>query len=152
MITVEFSSLHVILKSGSPLYRKYLERKAHQERVKADGSQSGHVSHNTSATDQLFDDALFPNGESEDAAMMIKFALLVATRSLGFGHPITKKIDALHDRINGDDLLDVDMLEAPVNEWLKHYTPRYYGTRHEHPALYCQIVGLDLPDFLQGRD
>ena len=101
---------------------------------------------------QLFDDALFPNGESEDAAMMIKFALLVATRSLGFGHPVTKKIDALHDRINGDDLLDVDMLEAPVNEWLKHYTPRYYGTRHEHPALYCQIVGIDLPDFLQGRD
>ena len=101
---------------------------------------------------QLFDDALFPDDESEDAAIMIKFALLVATRSLGFGHPITKKIDALHDRSNGDDLLHVDMLEVTVNEWLKHYTPRYYGTRHEHPALFCEIVGTDLPDFLQGRD
>jgi hypothetical protein len=61
VITVEFSSLHVILKSGSLLYRKYLERKAHQERVKImDGSQSARASQNTTsaATDQLFDDAM----------------------------------------------------------------------------------------------
>lgn len=33
VITVDFASLHAILKSGSPLYRKYLERKSFQEKV-----------------------------------------------------------------------------------------------------------------------
>ena len=32
VITIEFSSLHSILKSGSPLYAKYLDRRAKQER------------------------------------------------------------------------------------------------------------------------
>eukprot|EP00522_Entomoneis_paludosa_P011531 CAMPEP_0172455762 /NCGR_PEP_ID=MMETSP1065-20121228/12231_1 /TAXON_ID=265537 /ORGANISM="Amphiprora paludosa, Strain CCMP125" /LENGTH=1384 /DNA_ID=CAMNT_0013208239 /DNA_START=266 /DNA_END=4420 /DNA_ORIENTATION=- len=57
VITVEFSSLHAILKTGSPLYRRYLERKAHQERVKMDGSQSDRISSAT-PTDHLLDDAL----------------------------------------------------------------------------------------------
>jgi len=57
VITVEFSSLHAILKTGSPLYRRYLERKAHQERVKLDGSQSDRMS-NATPTDHLLDEAL----------------------------------------------------------------------------------------------
>jgi len=36
VITIEFSSLHRILKVGSPLYRKYLERVSNQEQVKRD--------------------------------------------------------------------------------------------------------------------
>uniref|UniRef100_A0A7S1UTE9 Metallo-beta-lactamase domain-containing protein n=1 Tax=Grammatophora oceanica TaxID=210454 RepID=A0A7S1UTE9_9STRA len=35
VITVEFSDLHAILKSGSPLYRKYLERKNEQKQVES---------------------------------------------------------------------------------------------------------------------
>jgi hypothetical protein len=40
VITVEFAGLHSILKSGSSLYRKYLERKMYQERAKLDISSS----------------------------------------------------------------------------------------------------------------
>jgi len=54
VITVEFSGLHAILKAGSSLYRKYLDRKAHQERAKLD--TSGSELH-SSTTDQLLDDA-----------------------------------------------------------------------------------------------
>lgn len=36
VITVEFSNLHAILKSGSALYRKYLERRNYQEKVASD--------------------------------------------------------------------------------------------------------------------
>lgn len=55
VITVEFSSLHSILKSGSMLYRKYLERKSYQERAKLDISSGEQCS---STTQQLLDDAL----------------------------------------------------------------------------------------------
>jgi len=34
VITIEMDNMHPILKSGSPLYRKYLERRAQQERAK----------------------------------------------------------------------------------------------------------------------
>lgn len=54
VITVEFSSLHSILKSGSTLYRKYLERKMYQERAKMGLSSSDQ--HST--TEKLLDDAL----------------------------------------------------------------------------------------------
>lgn len=57
VITVEFSSLHAILKTGSLLYRRYLERKAHQERATMDDSQSGRLS-NATPTDQLLDEAM----------------------------------------------------------------------------------------------
>ena len=57
VITVEFSSLHAILKAGSPLYRRYLERKSSQERAKMDGSQSERLS-NATPTDHLLDDAV----------------------------------------------------------------------------------------------
>jgi CRP-like cAMP-binding protein len=55
VITVENSSLHYILKNGSPLYGKYLERKLHQERAKLDLSSS--EQHSTT-TEKLLDDAL----------------------------------------------------------------------------------------------
>ena len=51
VITVEFSNLHDILKSGSALYRKYLERRAQQQRrlsVEASSVASG----NTAATEK----------------------------------------------------------------------------------------------------
>jgi len=55
VITIEISHLHPILKSGSSLYRKYLERRAQQERAQslemADGDQM-------SATEQLLGEAL----------------------------------------------------------------------------------------------
>jgi hypothetical protein len=57
VITVEYSSLHTILKNGSPLYRKYLERKAYQEQAKMDRSLSGSEARST-ATEKLLDDAL----------------------------------------------------------------------------------------------
>ena len=55
VITVEFSSLHAILKSGSALYRKYLERRNQQRRVLA-GSSSEFKSGST--TQQLLEDAI----------------------------------------------------------------------------------------------
>jgi hypothetical protein len=55
VITVEFSSLHTILKNGSSLYKKYLERKSNQERVLMDiSSGSGH----SSSTGKLLDNAM----------------------------------------------------------------------------------------------
>lgn len=56
VITVEFSSLHAILKSGSTLYRKYLERKATQSRHAMAEPSSEHGSSN--ATDHLYQDAI----------------------------------------------------------------------------------------------
>ena len=57
VITVEFSNLHLILKSGSALYRKYLDRRAQQQRRLSHevGSQPSNAS---SATQQLLTDAL----------------------------------------------------------------------------------------------
>jgi CRP-like cAMP-binding protein len=55
VITVEIAGLHCILKTGSALYRKYLERKAYQERAKMDVSTS---EHHSTATERLLDDAL----------------------------------------------------------------------------------------------
>lgn len=55
VITVEFSGLEAILRSGSALYRKYLDRKAHQERALLDISSS--EQHSTT-TKQLLDDAM----------------------------------------------------------------------------------------------
>lgn len=60
VITVEYTSLHSILSTGSPLYRKYLERKAYQERVKMDIVKmdvSSSDQHSTT-TERLFDDAM----------------------------------------------------------------------------------------------
>lgn len=55
MITVDFASLHAILKSGSPLYRKYLERRSFQEKVIAEPVLREDES---SSTPQLFEKAL----------------------------------------------------------------------------------------------
>lgn len=55
VITVEFTGLHRILKMGSPLYRKYLERKLSQERAKLDFPAETDHSH---ATEKLLDDAI----------------------------------------------------------------------------------------------
>lgn len=55
VITVEFQSLHSILKGGSSLYRKYLESKSEQERAKMDISSS---EQHSSATEKLLNDAL----------------------------------------------------------------------------------------------
>jgi hypothetical protein len=55
VITVEMSGLEAILRSGSALYRKYLDRKAHQERALLDLSSS--EQHSTT-TKQLLDDAM----------------------------------------------------------------------------------------------
>ena len=55
VITVDFASLHAILKSGSPLYRKYLERSSFQEKVVADPAFREDVS---SSTPLLLDKAL----------------------------------------------------------------------------------------------
>jgi hypothetical protein len=54
VITVEYVGLHSILKSGSALYRKYLDRKSYQERAKMDIS----TSEQHSTTEKLLDDAL----------------------------------------------------------------------------------------------
>lgn len=59
VITVDFANLHSILKAGSRMYRRYLDRIAHQARVKHDASHS--VSERNSEatpTEQLFDDAV----------------------------------------------------------------------------------------------
>jgi CRP-like cAMP-binding protein len=53
VITIDFPGLHAILKSGSQLYRRFLDRNADQERAKMDVSSS----ENHSTTDQLLDDA-----------------------------------------------------------------------------------------------
>jgi len=54
VISVDFASLHSILKSGSSLYRKYLDRQSHQRQAKMDTSSSARHS---STTEQLLDDA-----------------------------------------------------------------------------------------------
>lgn len=54
VITVDFNSLHSILRNGSLLYRKYLDRQSHQEKAKKDSSP--HQRH-SSTTDKLLDDA-----------------------------------------------------------------------------------------------
>lgn len=53
VITVEFSDLHSILKSGSPLYRKYIGRTAEQQRVSNDSLDMG-----SSETEKLLTDAM----------------------------------------------------------------------------------------------
>lgn len=55
MITVDFANLHAILKSGSPLYRKYLERRSFQEKVVAEPALREDES---SSTPLLLDKAL----------------------------------------------------------------------------------------------
>jgi len=55
VITIEISHLHPILKSGSPLYRKYLDRRAQQERAQSlEMIEGDHMS----ATEQLLGEAL----------------------------------------------------------------------------------------------
>lgn len=55
VITIEISHLHPILKSGSPLYRKYLARRAQQERAQSlEMTEGDHMS----ATEQLLGEAL----------------------------------------------------------------------------------------------
>jgi len=56
VITIEFSNLHSILKSGSELYRKYLARKARRDQKNA---QAKFAKHNiTSSSQTVFDKAL----------------------------------------------------------------------------------------------
>jgi len=54
VITVDIASLHSILKSGSPLYKKYLDRQLQQNRAKMDTASSKRLS---STTEKLLDDA-----------------------------------------------------------------------------------------------
>lgn len=56
VITIEFSSLSAILRSGSALYRKYLERKVHQERAMLQDASTSE--HHSTTTEQLLDDAM----------------------------------------------------------------------------------------------
>jgi hypothetical protein len=59
VITIEFSNLHSILKGGSALYRRYLDRNAHQERVKMDASQSlSEKQSQATPTEQMFEEAM----------------------------------------------------------------------------------------------
>lgn len=55
VITIEISHLHPILKSGSPLYRKYLDRRAQQERAQSLEMSEGE---DVNATEQLLGEAL----------------------------------------------------------------------------------------------
>jgi hypothetical protein len=57
VITIDFTSLHEILKSGSRLYAKYLERKQHQRKRRSslEGSQA---STSSTPTDKLLGEAL----------------------------------------------------------------------------------------------
>jgi CRP-like cAMP-binding protein len=55
VITIEYSSLSAILRSGSTLYRKYLDRKMYQERAMLDASNS---EHHSTTTEALLDDAM----------------------------------------------------------------------------------------------
>ena len=57
VITVEFSSLHIILKSGSALYRKYLDRTLQQKRHLSLEVNS-EASTNSAATHKLLTTAL----------------------------------------------------------------------------------------------
>lgn len=54
VITVDYSNLHSILKNGSSLYRKYLERKVLQDRAKRDTASEQH----SNATEKMLDDAI----------------------------------------------------------------------------------------------
>ena len=59
VITIEFANLHSILKAGSKLYHRYLDRKAHQERVRNDASLSLSERHSEATpTDHMFEDAV----------------------------------------------------------------------------------------------
>lgn len=55
VITVDIASLHSILKSGSPLYKKYLDRQLQQNRAKMDDTLSH--KRQSSTTEKLLDDA-----------------------------------------------------------------------------------------------
>lgn len=57
VITVEFPSLHLILLSGSALYRKYLDRRAQQQR-RLSFEVGSQASTNSTATHKLLTDSL----------------------------------------------------------------------------------------------
>ena len=57
VITVDFHSLHLILKSGSPLYRKYLDRRSQQQR-RLSMEAGSQASTNSTTTHKLLTEAL----------------------------------------------------------------------------------------------
>jgi hypothetical protein len=58
VITVEFASLHNILKNGSSLYRKYLERRTQQQQRKLSFEGSSEMSNTSSAAHRLVAESL----------------------------------------------------------------------------------------------
>lgn len=58
VITIDFCSLDQILKSGSPLYVKYLERRQQQMQRRSSYEASSQASTNSTPTQKLFGDAM----------------------------------------------------------------------------------------------
>ena len=88
-------------------------------------------------------------GEGSDYTIFSKFALAVAVRCFGRGHPFTDTIGKFHDNCSGTIIWGNQVcvfrsgLQAEVDEWLHGYVPLYYGTKRQHPALFHRIAGLE---------
>ena len=89
-------------------------------------------------------------GEGEDYETISAFALVIAIRCLGRGHPMTDTVGKLYDTCCRDTLTwgvqscrgeTFEQLQLKVNEWLREYVPLYLGTNRQHPALYFQLTG-----------
>ena len=88
---------------------------------------------------------IFPDDECEDMKILIKLALVVSIRTIGQYHPLTKKIGMSYDRILGNSRFEEGCtrfydVEASVEDWLKCYSPSYFETDREHPALFNQLT------------
>ena len=77
--------------------------------------------------------------------ILIKLALAVSIRTIGQYHPLAKKIGMSYDRIVGNSRFEEGCtrfydVEASVEDWLKCYSPSYFETDREHPALFNQLT------------
>ena len=88
-------------------------------------------------------------GEGEDYETISAFALVIAIRCLGRGHPMTDTVGKLYDTCCRDMIWgglfcrgqSFEQLQRKVNKWLREYVPLYLGTDRQHPVLFFQLTG-----------
>ena len=108
------------------------------------------VYHMTSMTIPGIIEGLYADtGEGEDYETISAFALVIAIRCLGRGHPMTDTVGKLYDTCCRDMIWgglfcrgqSFEQLQRKVNKWLREYVPLYLGTDRQHPVLFFQLTG-----------
>ena len=100
----------------------------------------------------VIDSVFADTGEGDDYETISAFALVIAIRCLGRGHPMTDTVGKLYDRCCGQVIWgdrfctghSFELLQRNVNKWLLGYVPLYFGTDRQHPALFSQLTGRGL--------